>query len=74
MAAYADPRPSSAYDFAGAADPELASAQETAWIEVIRKMEEVYSKATRFLVVSRRQHKQAFLRNFPSIMSLDVSR
>ena len=43
MAAYADPRPSSAYDFAGAADPELASAQETAWIEVIRKMEEVYS-------------------------------
>ncbi|RAU21606.1 PAS domain-containing sensor histidine kinase [Paramagnetospirillum kuznetsovii] len=43
MATYADPRPSSAYDFAGAAEPDTASAQETAWIEVIRKMEEVYS-------------------------------
>ncbi|KIL98964.1 Signal transduction histidine kinase HoxJ (hydrogenase regulation) [Paramagnetospirillum magnetotacticum MS-1] len=43
MATYTDPRPSSAYDFAGGYDPDMASAQETAWIEVIRKMEEVYS-------------------------------
>ncbi|MBI3446725.1 MAG: PAS domain S-box protein [Magnetospirillum sp.] len=43
MASYTDPRPSSAYDFAGGYDPDTASAQETAWIEVIRKMEEVYS-------------------------------
>ena len=42
-AGYTDPRPSSAYDFAGGYDPDMASAQETAWIEVIRKMEEVYS-------------------------------
>ncbi len=43
MASYTDPRPTSAYDFAGGYDPEMAAAQETAWIEVIRKMEEVYS-------------------------------
>ena len=43
MATYADPRPSSAYDFAGAPETEAGSAQETAWIEVIKKMEEVYS-------------------------------
>jgi two-component system sensor histidine kinase HupT/HoxJ len=43
MASYSDPRPASAYDFAGGYDPEMAAAQETAWIEVIRKMEEVYS-------------------------------
>ncbi len=45
MAAYTDPRPSSAYDFAGGynAETATATAQETAWIEVIRKMEEVYS-------------------------------
>ncbi|WP_096702085.1 ATP-binding protein [Magnetospirillum sp. 15-1] len=43
MTGYSDPRPSSAYDFAGGYDPDMASAQETAWIEVIRKMEEVYS-------------------------------
>jgi two-component system sensor histidine kinase HupT/HoxJ len=43
MVSYTDPRPSSAYDFAGGYDPEMATAQETAWIEVIRKMEEVYS-------------------------------
>ena len=43
MAAYTDPRPSSAYDFAGSSESEANSAQETAWIEVIRKMEEVYS-------------------------------
>ncbi|CUW40165.1 putative sensor histidine kinase with a PAS domain [Magnetospirillum sp. XM-1] len=43
MANYSDPRPSSAYDFAGGYDPDMAAAQETAWIEVIRKMEEVYS-------------------------------
>jgi two-component system sensor histidine kinase HupT/HoxJ len=43
MASYTDPRPTSAYDFAGGYDSETAAAQETAWIEVIRKMEEVYS-------------------------------
>ncbi|BAE51086.1 sensor histidine kinase [Paramagnetospirillum magneticum] len=43
MAQLTDPRPSSAYDFAGGYDPDMAAAQETAWIEVIRKMEEVYS-------------------------------
>jgi two-component system sensor histidine kinase HupT/HoxJ len=43
MAQYTDPRPPSAYDFSGAGPSELSSAQETAWIEVIRKMEEVYS-------------------------------
>jgi two-component system sensor histidine kinase HupT/HoxJ len=43
MATYADPRPSSAYDFAGGSETDVHSAQETAWIEVIRKMEEVYS-------------------------------
>lgn len=43
MATYADPRPSSAYDFAGGTESEASSAQETAWIEVIKKMEEVYS-------------------------------
>jgi two-component system, NtrC family, sensor histidine kinase HupT/HoxJ len=39
----ADPRPSSAHDFAGTPEPDLAGAQEIAWIEVIQKMEEVYS-------------------------------
>ncbi|OAN50751.1 PAS domain-containing sensor histidine kinase [Paramagnetospirillum marisnigri] len=50
MATYADPRPSSAYDFAGAAEPDAATAQETAWIEVIRKMEEVYSDLIQYEV------------------------
>jgi len=43
MATRADPRPLSAYDFAGGSVADANSAQETAWIEVIKKMEEVYS-------------------------------
>lgn len=50
MATYTDPRPSSAYDFAGASEADTASAQETAWIEVIRKMEEVYSDLIQYEV------------------------
>ncbi|OAN49633.1 sensor histidine kinase [Magnetospirillum moscoviense] len=43
MAPPADPRPPSALSFAGLPDTDIAQAQEAAWIEVIRKMEEVYS-------------------------------
>ncbi len=50
MATYADPRPSSAYDFAGGSETDAGSAQETAWIEVIRKMEEVYSDLIQYEV------------------------
>jgi len=50
MATYSDPRPASAYDFAGGTSQDLASAQETAWIEVIRKMEEVYSDLIQYEV------------------------
>ncbi|CAA7623403.1 Uptake hydrogenase [Candidatus Terasakiella magnetica] len=50
MATYTDPRPASSYDFAGSFDPEQAAAQETAWIEVIRKMEEVYSDLIQYEV------------------------
>jgi two-component system sensor histidine kinase HupT/HoxJ len=38
-----DPRPPSALTFAGIEESDIAQAQEAAWIEVIRKMEEVYS-------------------------------
>lgn len=43
MASSTDPRPPSALSFAGLADSDIVQAQEAAWIEVIRKMEEVYS-------------------------------
>jgi two-component system sensor histidine kinase HupT/HoxJ len=41
--ATSDPRPPSALHFAGLPEADIALAQEAAWIEVIRKMEEVYS-------------------------------
>jgi two-component system sensor histidine kinase HupT/HoxJ len=45
-----DTRPPSALDFSGSPGPELAAAQETAWIEVIQKMEEVYSDLIQYEV------------------------
>jgi two-component system sensor histidine kinase HupT/HoxJ len=50
MASQAEPRPPSAHDFAGVPGPELSAAQEIAWIEVIRKMEEVYSDLIQYEV------------------------
>jgi two-component system sensor histidine kinase HupT/HoxJ len=50
MPIYADPRPASSYEFAGGTESDPASAQETAWIEVIRKMEEVYSDLIQYEV------------------------
>jgi two-component system sensor histidine kinase HupT/HoxJ len=41
--AQAGPRPPAGSDIAGLPAADIAQAQETAWIEVIRKMEEVYS-------------------------------
>jgi two-component system sensor histidine kinase HupT/HoxJ len=54
MASSTDPRPPSALSFAGLADSDIVQAQEAAWIEVIRKMEEVYSDFAAFLDVSSR--------------------
>ncbi|CAA7618840.1 sensor histidine kinase [Magnetospirillum sp. SS-4] len=50
MPIHTDPRPASSYEFAGGAESDSASAQETAWIEVIRKMEEVYSDLIQYEV------------------------